>query len=181
MENPMENKSPAPSYIRRVYERPRLCRALSVISDIVVILTLAVFCIAVAWLFTASPWRALGMALICGVPYLAVSVFRKLFNAPRPYELYDMSELCESAPHKTEGHSFPSRHVFSAFVIGTVLSFLCLPVGIAVLVFGALLALFRVLLGIHFIRDVLAGALIGAASGLLGVLIINNTQLSVIF
>ena len=37
-------------------------------------------------------------------------------------------------------------------------------------VFGAVLAALRVLLGVHFIRDVVAGALIGVISGVIGLL-----------
>ena len=176
----MENKAPVPSYIRRTYEKPRLAKTLSVTSEIIVVLTLLAFSGAIVWKLLTAPLCALGIALVTAVPYVGVSLFRRFFDAPRPYELYGMTELLGKAPHKTKGHSFPSRHVFSAFVIAAVLSFVCLPLGIVLAVLGTALAVFRVVLGIHFVRDVAAGALIGIVSGVIGVFIVNNTLLSAI-
>ena len=66
------------------------------------------------------------------------------------------------------GESFPSRHVFSVFVIAFAFYYTCLPVGIALTVFGVLLAAVRVVGGVHFPKDVLAGAGIGILAGVLG-------------
>ena len=176
----MENKVSAPEYVKRVYSRRGLVKALRIISDASVILTVLVFLGAVIWLLHTAPQSAVGMAIVCAVPYIAVSVFRKLFNAPRPYELYDMTELTEAAPHKAKGASFPSRHVFSAFVISSVLFFVNIPLGIITAVLGVTLAVLRVLLCIHFVRDTFAGALIGIISGLSGVLILDGGIFSVI-
>ena len=57
------------------------------------------------------------------VGFVAVSVFRYIVNRPRPYEKFDMPPVI---PKDTHGRSFPSRHVFSAFIIAfTVL--ICSP------------------------------------------------------
>ena len=69
------------------------------------------------------------------------------------------------------GRSFPSRHVFSAFLIGMLWCIYSVPLGIAAMLLGTYIALERVLLGIHFPRDVIAGAAIGVLSGLVGILI----------
>jgi membrane-associated phospholipid phosphatase len=47
-----------------------------------------------------------------------------------------------------------------------------LALGIILLALGVLLCIARVLLGIHFVRDVIAGALIGVCSAALGILIL---------
>lgn len=112
----------------------------------------------------------LELLVILGVPFLAVSFLRRAINAPRPYEIYD---FYGEAPKKKRGHSFPSRHAYSVFAIGTAACFASPILGAALLFFGVLLCTARVLLGIHFIRDVLAGALIGAAASLLGKLIFS--------
>ena len=39
--------------------------------------------------------------------------------------------------------------------------------------FAVILAVSRVLLGIHFIRDVVCGALVGVVSGVIGIVIFN--------
>jgi membrane-associated phospholipid phosphatase len=95
--------------------------------------------------------------------FFILTVFRWLINRKRPYEVYDTPP----AIHKDKkGSSFPSRHVYSAFAIAFAFGWIGsatqtpLVVGIAVLltVLGVLIAVIRVLSGIHFLSDVLAGA-----------------------
>ena len=107
--------------------------------------------------------------LALGVPYLLVSLVRVAISAPRPYEIYDFYII---PPRKKKGKSFPSRHAFSVFVIGTVCLFVYPILGILTLIFGALMCLCRVLLGIHFPRDVIAGGVVGVISALIGALIL---------
>lgn len=110
----------------------------------------------------------INVALITGVPFVTVSALRHFINAPRPYELF---EFYEKKPKKKFGRSFPSRHVFSIFVIGTVIIPENVFLGIGLLVLGVILAVLRVLMGLHFIRDVAAGGAIGVVSGVVGILI----------
>lgn len=99
------------------------------------------------------------------VSFLAVSGLRKLIDAERPYEKWQFRPLL----HKEKrGESFPSRHVFSVFVIAFAFYYTALPVGIVLTVFGVILAAVRVVGGVHFLRDVLAGAFIGIFAGVLG-------------
>ena len=111
----------------------------------------------------------LGYIAVLGVPYLVVSLVRRLINAPRPYEMPDFSG---EAPKEKKGSSFPSRHAFSAFAIGTLCLFVNPVVGVITLVLGAVMCLCRVALRIHFIRDVLCGAIIGVITSLIGAVII---------
>jgi len=66
--------------------------------------------------------------------------------------------------------SFPSGHTMTAFAVCVPLSLFYPPLA-AVFFFCALsVAISRILLGMHFLSDVLAGALIGTALGCLGFL-----------
>lgn len=107
-------------------------------------------------------WRVL---LAPGISFVFVSIFRHYVNAPRPYEVADIEPIIEK---ETTGNSFPSRHVFSIFVIATTLYFISKPLGILLMIAGVLLAILRVVGGVHFPRDVIAGAIIGIVSGILG-------------
>ena len=69
------------------------------------------------------------------------------------------------------GSSFPSRHAFSAFAIAVALLPEFMPLGIVLLAFGTALCAVRVLLGLHFVRDVVAGAVIGIVASVIGLLI----------
>lgn len=107
--------------------------------------------------------RALPALAVPAVSFALVSVFRHCRNAPRPYELLDIQPLI----HKdTRGRSFPSRHVFSVFVIAMTFLWLCPPAGAAFGAVGVLLAVCRVIGGVHFPRDVIAGAAFGVLAGL---------------
>ena len=65
------------------------------------------------------------------------------------------------------GKSFPSRHVFSATVIAMLALTLNPWLGGAMLFLAGALALLRVLGGVHYPSDVLAGYVIGILVGLL--------------
>ena len=114
-------------------------------------------------------WRAEYGKLVnsIGIPalsFIAVSLFRRHYSARRPYEVWDIEPLIEK---ETEGRSFPSRHVFSVSMIGMTYYYMIQPVGILIGILGIVLAYVRVVGGVHFPRDVAAGALLGVLCGLL--------------
>ena len=111
-------------------------------------------------------WRVL---VTPGISFVLVSVFRKYFNAPRPYEVLNITPLIAK---DTKGKSFPSRHVFSVFVIAMAFHYILPWAGILLMGIGVLLAAIRVVGGVHFPKDVIAGAIIGILSGLMGFYII---------
>ena len=153
--------------LKKIYSSKRLYKALLIFSKVIVALTLPAFLLTVWRGYTVSPLSAVKVCVICGVPFVIVTLARRFINAPRPYELYSFYEL---APKKKRGSSFPSRHAFSVFVIGTVMAFAYPILGAVTLTLGLVLCTLRVLCGIHFIRDVVTGALLGALSGVIGVL-----------
>lgn len=102
--------------------------------------------------------------LIPAVSFIVVSLFRKFISSPRPYEVYDFTPALKK---DTVGCSFPSRHVFSIFMIAMTYFQLSIIMGIIVVIMGIFLAIIRVVGGAHFIKDVIAGMLIAVISGLL--------------
>lgn len=115
-------------------------------------------------LLTRDP-RLLRAVITPGVAFVALTLLRKWCNAPRPYEVLDITPLI---PKDTRGNSFPSRHVFSVFVIDMAFWWVFPPLGGVFLAVGVLIALIRVIGGVHFPRDVLSGAVMGAACGAVG-------------
>lgn len=103
--------------------------------------------------------------LVPAISFMAVSIFRKVINVPRPYEKFDTPPVLEK---DTPGKSFPSRHVFSVFIIAMTVFYLHSDAGILLFVIGVGLAVIRVIGGVHEPRDVIAGALIGIGCGALG-------------
>lgn len=116
-------------------------------------------------LFIKKDPDAVRALLVPGISFGAVSLFRWAFRAPRPYEVFETTPVIKK---NTKGKSFPSRHVFSIFVIGASIMWFSPLWGAALMGAGAVMAAARVLGGVHFPRDVIAGALIGAGCGIAG-------------
>ena len=74
-----------------------------------------------AYLFFAGHSSKLLLSILLpAVSFLAVSCFRAVYSAPRPYETLGIVPLL---PKETKGKSFPSRHVFSAFMVAMTFLF----------------------------------------------------------
>lgn len=119
------------------------------------------------WLFRNQEQSLRKAVFVPFNSFLILTVFRNLVNAKRPYEVFDMPPVIAK---ETKGRSFPSRHVFSVFIIAMTFFAVC-PVpflGATIFVLGILLAVVRVFAGVHFPKDVIAGALFGIAAGWIG-------------
>ena len=84
---------------------------------------------------------------VTAISFILVSIVRRFINSERPYTMYDFKPIIEK---NKKGESMPSRHVFSAFIIG-----------MAFLYIG-------VISGVHFPKDVIVGALVGILCGVVG-------------
>ncbi len=107
-------------------------------------------------------WRSV---LVPAAGFMVLSVFRRILDRPRPCEVYDIEPLQE---RDVPGRSFPSRHTFCAVLIAMAVLRANPWAGAVLLVFAAGLGALRVASGLHFIRDVIAGAAAAAAIGLFG-------------
>lgn len=93
-----------------------------------------------------------------------VSVLRKLINEKRPYEKYGIPSVFNKT---TKGQSMPSRHTASAFIIAMAILYVNFDLGVTALSVSFLIALSRILAGVHFMRDVFAGAGISILCGII--------------
>ena len=109
--------------------------------------------------------------LVPGISFVLLSVFRKWINRPRPYEKFGVAPVIKK---DTKGQSFPSRHVFSATMIA--MTFLLMSpwswLGCVFLFVSFVLAVVRVVSGVHFISDVCAGIVVAVVAALIGYLLI---------
>ena len=153
----------------RIHESREYTRALKLLSHLVSLVSAAAFGYMVYLSLSESVTRLMGLLAVLALPFLAVTILRRLLNAPRPYELYD---FYGEAPKNKKGSSFPSRHAHSAFAIGTLFCTFSPTLGAVLLFLAVLMCASRVLLGIHFVRDVIAGALTGSLSSIIGILIV---------
>lgn len=100
---------------------------------------------------------------------LVVTLAKVAFDRPRPPERFAAAGVAVHAPLGTPSdRSFPSGHTQTAFGAATYLSSMY-PAGAPVFLgLAALVGVSRVALGVHYPSDVLVGALVGAAFGLVG-------------
>lgn len=94
---------------------------------------------------------------------LLVAIKRRV-RRPRP---------CDIAPHlrfavrPPDRWSFPSGHSVNAFSVGTLIALAFPPAAPLCLALATSVAASRVVLGMHFVSDVVAGSLLGASVGAL--------------
>ena len=102
--------------------------------------------------------------LIPATGFVMLSLFRKKINHPRPYETWDIRPLLDK---DSSGQSMPSRHVFSATIISMAYFHAWTLIGMILLICSGVLALVRVLCGVHYPKDVLVGYVCGLLWGFL--------------
>ncbi len=157
------------SYIRLnrfMLARPRLSKATVFLCRAI---TVAYYIIYPLFVFTGFFLNGTDMIKPTLVPFISIfilSVIRAKLNLPRPYEQFDITPLYNK---KTKGKSFPSRHTFAVFMISFTLYFYVHPIVFCVLLLlSIMLAALRVLIGVHLVRDVMAGFLFAVISALIG-------------
>lgn len=147
------------------FRTPAREKGLRILNTILTRTCYVAYPVALIVLAVRQDGRQLRAFLVPAVSFVLLSVYRHVVNAKRPYEVLDIQPII----HKdTRGFSFPSRHVFSCFVIAMTFLWLIPWLGAMLLCFGVLLACCRVVGGVHFPRDVIVGAAVGILSGLIG-------------
>ena len=115
------------------------------------------------WLTLGQGWYQLVLTVaIMGGGFVLLSLGRSLYNRPRPYETWEIEPLIAK---DSPGKSLPSRHVFSATAIASLALSLNLYLGLVMLLLAAVLALLRVLGGVHYPSDVVLGYVLGLLVG----------------
>ena len=155
--------------LRAIYENPTLSEGIAVFSIFISLISVYALGYMMTLSLLKSIEQSVRLALMLAVPFLLVSLVRTLIRAPRPYEVYT---FYERKPHRCVRKSFPSRHSFSAFAIAVAMLFFNVTFAFLLLALAVVLCVCRYLLGIHFPRDLIAGALIGICTSLLGLWIL---------
>ena len=122
-----------------------------------------------AYVAIVRPSLLLACIIVPAASFLIITGLRALINAERPYESTDAPNLLDK---QTKGKSFPSRHVASLFIIASSWLLVCEPVGMVLCIVGCAMAAIRVCCGVHYIRDVVAGAACAVAFAIVGYCVI---------
>ncbi|MFP4287029.1 MAG: phosphatase PAP2 family protein [Candidatus Izemoplasmataceae bacterium] len=111
------------------------------------------------WVYNKKMGEFIGVTL--GISFSLNTFFKEIFSKPRPFET--SSEIINKRPGTSTGHSMPSGHAQGAatFYLSTALAikkhFIIVIAGIII----TLMMISRMYLGVHYLEDVLVGAIIG--------------------
>lgn len=103
---------------------------------------------------------AAGSAALVGVAVF--KILKRLSHRPRPCQI---EPHCWSKVLPPDKFSFPSGHTMTASSIALVLTYFYPGLEIALIFLALSIALSRIVLGMHFLSDVLAGIILGVALG----------------
>jgi undecaprenyl-diphosphatase len=110
-----------------------------------------------------NKWRALGAAAVAAlVSVILFMCLKKVTARPRPCEIEPHCWWSSSPPDQ---YSFPSGHSMAAFAVSVPLMLVYPAMTIGLLFCAASVAASRIVLGLHYLSDVVAGSMLGAALG----------------
>lgn len=150
-------------------DNPEMAKGIHIANKLCTLTMYAAYPLLLLYLFWQKEQGLLRAVLVPGVSFVLLSVFRHVVNRPRPYEAFEVAPIIKK---DTKGKSFPSRHVFSATIIAMTF-LLASPwhwIGIVFLVVSLLLAIVRVVSGVHYISDVVAGMAVAVLAAVVGYL-----------
>lgn len=148
-------------------DNPKLAKCLHILNRFCTGGMYLAYPILLMYLFFTKDTMWTRALFVPAVSFVLLSFVRKGINRKRPYEKFELPPVI---PKKTKGNSFPSRHVFSSAIIA--MTFLMVSpwswLGVIFLGLTVILASVRVLSGVHYISDVLAGLLVAVICAVLG-------------
>jgi undecaprenyl-diphosphatase len=117
------------------------------------------------WLSGDSFWKEWAVVQLGSISLLAAMVLVIKFRIKRKRPEGDWGQIYRL----TDPHSFPSGHAARAFLIATIATGLG-PTGLAIAlwIWAPIVALARVAMGVHYLSDIVAGALFGILVAFIG-------------
>ncbi|MBT3189387.1 MAG: phosphatase PAP2 family protein [Anaerolineae bacterium] len=117
------------------------------------------------WVFGNASWKEWAAVMLGALIIMAAIVLILKFAIRRKRPEGEWGDIYRN----TDPHSFPSGHATRAFLLGTMGIFLGpLWMSIFLVILAPLVALGRVAMGVHYLSDIVVGALLGILGGIIG-------------
>ena len=114
------------------------------------------------WWLGTEYWKHLSLIMIIGIAITAVVVMVIKFTVKRRRPQGEWGKIYRS----TDPHSFPSGHAARSGMLAVIaLGLGPLWLGLTLLVWAPLVGLARIIMGVHYPSDVVAGMVLGALIG----------------
>ncbi len=117
----------------------------------------------------ASRFAAVGASMCAALA--GVAVFKALKTLSRRQRPCQLEPHCWAKILPPDQFSFPSGHTMTAFSIALVVSFFYPTLEGPMYFLAISIAVSRIVLGMHFLSDVLAGAVLGSALGIMSIVV----------
>ena len=115
-------------------------------------------------------WKIIALAFAAALVnrYIICEIINYFYKKQHPYQnlKFDIPSSFLFSFKDQKPDSWPSQHASTAMAISLVLYCFSLPLGIAAILTALVLGVGRIILGYHFVFDVIAGWIIGAITGL---------------
>jgi undecaprenyl-diphosphatase len=119
--------------------------------------------LAVIWLLGNPEWRGRAVVFGVGIVILACLVLAIKFTVRRQRPAGEWGAIYRN----TDPHSFPSGHAARVIMLAVLgLGLGPLWFGLLLIVWAPLVSLARVMTGLHYVSDILAGMMLGLLAGL---------------
>jgi undecaprenyl-diphosphatase len=154
----------------QIAERPSRLRALAAILAHSGDSWFWILGLLLTWWLAEGPWKTWALRMIGMIIVLALIVTVLKFSIRRRRPEGEWGAIYRS----TDPHSFPSGHAARAALLA-VLSLGWGPswLGVLLLIWAPFVLLARVAMGLHYLSDVIVGAILGMITGLLGICILG--------
>ncbi|MDD5944821.1 MAG: phosphatase PAP2 family protein [Clostridia bacterium] len=149
------------SVYRFVQRHPALHRPIKFINAVSPQIMMVLFYGLMPILVLMRDIRVIAFAACPLIELVLVTKFRDKIDRPRPFDVLDVTPL----EKHSSGHSFPSLHCSSSFVITASLFYIHPILGVIGLIVSIFVAVSRLLSGVHYPSDILAGIIIGLLFG----------------
>jgi undecaprenyl-diphosphatase len=117
------------------------------------------------WISGPPFWKEWAVVQFASISVLAVFVLLVKFRVKRRRPEGEWGRIYRS----TDPHSFPSGHAARAFLIAAIAAGLGPPgLAAALWIWAPLVSLARVAMGVHYLSDIVAGALLGIIVAVIG-------------
>jgi undecaprenyl-diphosphatase len=123
------------------------------------------YSVGIAVLLFGGDMRFMAFAAGASAEAATIFVFRFLKKASKRKRPCQLEAHCWAKVLPPDQFSFPSGHAMSAFAIAVPLAIFYPQLQAALLALSVSIAISRVILGMHFVSDVVVGSLLGAGLG----------------
>ena len=143
-------------------ENPLLGRIMVTITNWSSRIFAAIYLVGIVVLLVRRSRKLIPFLIAPAVALITVQLIRYFYVRPRPFVALEIESLINHGPTG----SFPSRHAVGAFVIAAVIWQTNKWAGKILFLLAAVTGLSRIMVGVHYPLDIIAGALLAVAVGL---------------